>query len=217
MQPEVIRASRKWVCIRPATYENAQEARILERIFVGRSGQLENTVFALLGPDGKTLLAPPGRSPRFDFGTASYLAEAMDWYVEPYLTRNWGERPLPTVKSYRLALNVASCDRLPLIVYGSEWEDKLKGLAWKETLMGQAIFVRRADVKGAKVVKPDKFGTTGETVEKLSPDVDARSLARLLKKHRLAAKNTRSHIEEGRRKGVNWQTAIPVTDPHARR
>ncbi len=50
---DVIAASRMFVCIRPATYEDAGEADFLKKIFVGRSGELDNTVFVLLAPDGE--------------------------------------------------------------------------------------------------------------------------------------------------------------------
>ena len=39
----VIASSRKFVCIRLATYESESEAKILKSIFLGRSGDLENT------------------------------------------------------------------------------------------------------------------------------------------------------------------------------
>ena len=59
--PLVIDASRKFVCVRLATYEDAVEGKLLEGIYRGRSGQLENTVFVMLAPDGKTRLSASGR------------------------------------------------------------------------------------------------------------------------------------------------------------
>ena len=56
---EVIEASRDFVCIRLATYENVAEAKILKSIFTGRSGELENTTFVLLAPDGNRRAAVP--------------------------------------------------------------------------------------------------------------------------------------------------------------
>ena len=64
---DVISASRKFVCIRLATYENAEENKILAGFF-SRGGVLENTVFTLLTPDGKTKLVSAGRSPVWAFG-----------------------------------------------------------------------------------------------------------------------------------------------------
>lgn len=49
--------------MRLATYENKEEGAFLESVFTGRSGKLENTVFALLEPDGKTRLSRAGRGP----------------------------------------------------------------------------------------------------------------------------------------------------------
>src|SRR5262245_31890428 len=79
----VVAASREWVCVRLLTYENAAEAEMLTSLFVGRSGQLENTTFALLAPDGKTKLSRAGRSPDFAFrggpgeSPAAEMASAM--------------------------------------------------------------------------------------------------------------------------------------------
>ena len=74
----MVKASRDFVCIRPTTYESAEEAKVLESFFSGRSGQLENTVFVMLAPDGKTKLTRSGRSPQHIFGDAERLAEFMD-------------------------------------------------------------------------------------------------------------------------------------------
>ena len=49
-QKNVIEASRGLICLRLATYENAAEVKYLEKVFRGGSGQLENTVFAMLSP-----------------------------------------------------------------------------------------------------------------------------------------------------------------------
>lgn len=64
----VVAASRGWICVRLATYESKEEGKFLESIFTGRSGLLENTTFALLGPDGKKRLSRAGRGPQHLFG-----------------------------------------------------------------------------------------------------------------------------------------------------
>ncbi len=213
----MVEASRKWVCVRLASYENASEAKILESIFVGRSGQLENTVFAMLAPDGKTFLAPPGRSPKKSFRNAEYLAEAMDHYVEPYLKGSWSSRSLAKVENYRLALNVAACDGLPVVAVGSQkWEDWLAGLAWEKSMLGQAVFVRDSSVSGAVVVIPDQFGLTGRRVKELSQDMTASTVAEILRSYRAEPKDAQAHIRQGRRKGIHWTTKVPVTDPEGR-
>ena len=61
-QPEVIAASRHFVCVRLTTYEDKEEGEFLKSFHVTRSGELENTVAALLAPDGKRQLARASRS-----------------------------------------------------------------------------------------------------------------------------------------------------------
>ena len=56
----VVAASRKFVCIRLATYESRAEAKFMETIFLGKGGALANTVFCILAPDGKKKLVRPG-------------------------------------------------------------------------------------------------------------------------------------------------------------
>ena len=74
----IIRASRKFVCARLATYESKEEAEYLSRIFRGRSGQLENTVFCIMSPDGKDKLVRSGRSPGWSFpGEEEQAARGM--------------------------------------------------------------------------------------------------------------------------------------------
>ena len=76
-QKPVIDASRAFICIRPATYENAAEVKYLEGIFKGRAGTLENTVFAMMTPDGIQHLARPGRSPQMSYRTPETMAAAI--------------------------------------------------------------------------------------------------------------------------------------------
>ena len=64
----VVEASRAFVCVRMATYENEAEAEFLTSVFSGRSGKLENTVFTIMAPDGETKLTRAGRSPDMVFG-----------------------------------------------------------------------------------------------------------------------------------------------------
>ena len=59
---EVIEASRNFVCIRCATYEDAEEAEFLRWVFTRRDS-LENTVFCMLSPDGKEKLIRADRGP----------------------------------------------------------------------------------------------------------------------------------------------------------
>ena len=76
-KPEVIAASRQFVCVRLTTYEDEIEAKFSKDLFATRSGEVENTTFALLAPDGKTRLSRTGRSARNVFTDAAEMAAAM--------------------------------------------------------------------------------------------------------------------------------------------
>src|SRR5438132_10035446 len=77
-QAPVIEASRHFVCVRLTTYENKEEGDFLKSFKVTRSGELENTVFTILSPDGKRQLARAARAARQTFGDAARMAETMN-------------------------------------------------------------------------------------------------------------------------------------------
>ena len=104
----IVAASRSFVCIRPLTYESAVEAPFLESLFRGRSGNLENTVFAMLGPDAKTKLCRTGRSPDSAFRSPDEMAAAMKQILQKYPNARSISRPLPLLANVRLGLNVSS-------------------------------------------------------------------------------------------------------------
>jgi hypothetical protein len=223
-RPEVVQASRKFVCIRLATYESFEEAQMLRGIFLGGSGQVENTTFALLSPDGKTPLVYSGRSPDFAFVNSQQMADTMGRISNHYGGRASGE--LPTVVNLRLAVNVAACDGLPVVELVSgdsaqlrNWQSRLAAVAWEPALLGKAIYCmeRRATAKpGLLVLAPGKFGQDSQTIGWLDPDSPNLSadLLRLLSGYHAAEKNAHDHIFEGNQKGIYWKTQIPVTDPH---
>ena len=65
-----VEASRPFVCIRLATYENQEEVDFMKALYVSYTGEIANTMFALLSPDGKTRLSEADRSPAQVFGGA---------------------------------------------------------------------------------------------------------------------------------------------------
>ena len=176
----VIAASRKFVCIRLATYEDADENKILANIF-SRQGVLENTVFALLTPDGKTKLVAAGRSPVWAFGgvngpgvnaqpkeSIQKMSATMEAIALAYPGKGKnvaGPLPLPYLADMRLALNVSAADRQPLVAVFSEdakerkkMERELSQLAWTDTFIGQTQYVVSQ--------KPNEF----KTVEGFKPE-----------------------------------------------
>lgn len=236
----VIAASRKFVCARLATYESKSEGKLLESIFTGRSGLLENTVFTILAPDGKTQLARAGRGPHFAFRDPAGMAQDMERIAKkhPGSKQAQGAAPLPLCADVRRGLNIASCDSLPLIVVSGAnekqrkaLETKLAALAWKDNLIGRAIYASTSDatkelkpIAGVKkdaaflVVQPGTYGQDGTVLAQASGTATDKELAAVLARgiaaHKAPAKaNIRRHVSQGKRDGINWETEIPVTDP----
>jgi hypothetical protein len=233
-QPEVVQASRKFVCIRLATYESLQEAQVLRRLFVGGSGQVENTTFALLSPDGQHPLVRSGRSPQWSFARSGDMAQTMELIAAYYKGKPDGGA-LPTVANLRLALNVGACDNLPVVALLRDpssafgHEAALAAQAWRPDWIGRAIYcidqpsaaqalVGQRLAPGLYVLQAGPFGLDGRVlaaIELDSPEWQGQ-LSRALDLYQVRPKDTHVHMREGNQRGVYWQTQIPVTDPHPR-
>lgn len=170
----VVAASRKFVCIRIATYEDAAENAVLKRIFAP-GGTLQNTVFGILTPDGKTSIVRAGRSPAWAFGGAAgpgihqqadlvlaKMGDTMEAIALAYPGKGkatQGPLPLPYLADLRVALNVTACDRQPLVaVYGNAaqrktMEAELTKLAWSDQFMGQVQYVAASKAAEFKSIK----------------------------------------------------------------
>jgi hypothetical protein len=238
-QTEVIQASRKFVCIRLATYEDKAEAEVLKTMLRTPSGQLENTVFALLTPDASRYLARPGRSPDWAFASAAEMAQGMRQIAAQY-----GDKAgpvvgstLPALANMRLALDVAACDSQPVVVVvGSDaetarrLEERLTPLAWTDGIMGRAAFVgvsSAAELKGVSgvtvkrgylVLAPDKFGLHGTVLAQIDGSADESHLRAALvaglDRFQPPAKDHFRHMRDGFQKDIYWDTAVSATDPH---
>lgn len=234
-RPEVVKASRDFICIRAMTYESAEEAKILEKLW--GHGKLQNTVFTIMSPEAKPLFRGR-RTPHELFRSPAQLAQYM-YKVSRYYTSKSGSNELPLVDSLRLGLNVAACDHLPVaIVVGStdsqrkELEAKLAKLSWSDKFIGKLTYVSSTPKEvrkrlgknysnGFLFAMPDQFGTTASVVTNLGSSATDGDLERAMQKtitqRPQTSKSHHLHVMEGKRLGVNWQTAIPVTDPHALR
>ncbi len=228
----MIEASRAFVCVRPLTYESKEEAPFLESLFRTRNGELENTVFILLGPDGKKRLSNSGRTPDMVFGDAQSggieeMVETMRDVASRYKGGQSGELGLPVVKDLRRALDCAACDDLPLVVVVDEALSKrVARLAWSEEFIGRFTYVQAAlgdaidgadEGAGVVVVEPDAYGLKGLALaqEKASASDEelGEALREGLSRHKPTEKNQRSHVREGERRGIDWESEVPVTDP----
>lgn len=169
---DVIAASRKFVCIRLATYENADENEVLKGVFAP-GGVLQNTVFALMSPDGRTSLVRAGRSPAWAFGgqvgrgihqqppeVIGKMAQTMEAIALAYPGKDKpvGRVPLPYLADITLALNVAAADRLPLVaVFGNaaqrkQMEQQLEPMAWADEFLGRALYVPVTQLEEFKAI-----------------------------------------------------------------
>ena len=233
---ELVSATRDFVCIRLATYEDKNEVEFLKSIYRGRSGSLENTVFAMLDSDGKTKLGRSGRSPDFAYrGVGSFIDALEKLSADRKLKRKrYTDTALPLVKNVDLALNVASCDKIQLMIVVGEDADELERiskkalkLAWDDKAAGQFVFTKTTNQKdleaisgekiknGILVVEPGQFGMSGKVIASFKPDFDvATSQVKLvdLYKNYEVLKEYRSHIRMGITMGIEWETETPVTD-----
>lgn len=146
----VVEASRDFVCIRLTTYEDESEAEFLKNIYVGKSGGLENTTFAILAADGKTKLTKTGRAPFHEYRNGSAMAAGMKRIAK---TKNvsptimYTDTQIPFSKNLEIGLNVAASDGLPLVVIVADDQTKLDAIAkrmlpavWNENVAGQFVF-----------------------------------------------------------------------------
>jgi hypothetical protein len=235
---EVIAASRQLVCVRLATYEDSDEAALLKNLVRSGSGELENTVFCLLAPDGRTKLARSARGIGQVFATPTAFAAALSQAAGRFPAKaDGGPAPLPDVKTVALALNVAAADNLPLVVLiagegdaRKETEQALAKLAWSPEFIGRFVYAtaKSADdlrtISGDKanaaflVVQPEKFGRSGTVLARglvgAKPEAIATTLREGASRFKDDEKNFATHVREGHRKRVFWETPVPVTDPH---
>jgi hypothetical protein len=238
LQKEVIEASRDFICIRLATYEDKEEVDYLTQVFHGPSGALENTVFTMLAPDARKYLARSGRAPQWAFSDAADMATSMRRFAAEYKPADT-QKALPAMKDFRLSLDVAACDNMPLVAAVSDDHDervklnqKLAQVAWSRELLGRTAYARAAAAgdtaktklalqPGVYVIEPDAFGTGGKILARMDSDADTAALTigivGALARFKPPVKEARTHITDGVRKGIYWKTATPVTDPHGPR
>src|SRR6185503_9462754 len=232
----IVEKSRDFVCIRLATYESASEARILSSLLQTRSGLLENTVFAVLAPDGTTKLAPSGRSPREAFGTAEEGARTLADLLARYPGKAPAAAEVPWTVDLRRGMNIAACEMQPLIGVVARTDDARKKieqallpLAWSREFVGKFAYARagsaaeaaevvegKMESDGVFIVQPDAYGTKGKLLAFVAGsdrDAVAKGMTKSLETFVAEAKDSRRHIDEGVRRGLNWKTEIPVTDP----
>jgi len=231
--PDVITASRKFVCIRLISYENKEEAAFLKSFNVGRSGDAENTVFCILSPDAKQRLSRASRGAGQVYSNSKIMAEGLTKIALQYpgvVSEIQKISAVPYVADLRLALNVAGCDKQPLVIINPtangdtvELEKQISAIAWSAAFVGKFIYVKVRDQKelelvmGAEkdsqviVVQPDTFGLKGEVLFQTA-EVSKLQLRENLSQGKWPAFSFWNHVQQGHQKGVFWETKLPVTD-----
>lgn len=238
-QQDVVDASRAFVCVRPATYMDAEEAQALTELVRTPSGKLENTAFTILAPDGETKLVRGSRSPSMTFRTRERMVAELKEIASEYEgKRKQTALALPVYKDLRLALDVASCDSRPLVVVYSKdgkrraaLERSLAKYAWSEEFIGryQYITVSEADAlapleghekdMSIAVVEPGEYGLTGKVLASTSERSGSaieKLLSKGLEEFVPVTKDPQAHVRRGRRSGKEWETEVEVTGPRAR-
>lgn len=239
----MVTASRDYVCVRPQSYEDKAEAEFLVSLFPGREGLLENTVFCVLGPDGKQRLTKSGRSPSQQFKDATAFASFLGQAFEPYAKEAKDLARLPVHRELALALNVGACDLMPVAILVAQDDKAMQALektvaaqAWSAEHIGRQHYVRVVGAQaiaaaktthglelkpGLNLVEPDAFGQTAKLLGHLDANLTKRKFSEGLVKargdHDPATKLRRDHIREARQRGIKWESELPVTDSKARR
>jgi hypothetical protein len=236
----VVKASRKFICVRLATYEDESELSFLKSIYV-KGGDLQNSVFGILAPDGKTSLVRTGRSPGWAFRDAEDMVRGMDEIAAEYPETSGGldALGLPLNHDLRLGLNIAACDRQILLVTYAENEGQLQALqkkvlslAWSQDFIGHFLYAASTDPQDLKpiegavaeagilLIEPGAYGQTGKQLGHVpisaSTDALAAGMNSAIGRHDNKSVDSRAHMAKAREEGIEWKTATPVTDSFSR-
>jgi len=223
----VVAASRGFICIRLACFENPEETAFLNELAAKKPGKLKNSTFALLTPDAKTRISRVGRTPFVSYESDAALAEAMQKASEKYSEQETPPRSVPWSASLRLGLNIASCDIVPLVMVVASSEESrnsieqaLAPIAWSPEFVGVFEYARVAALEEAKaisgvpqgdcvvVVEPNEFGLAGKVLA-ATTSIEPAAIAETLRAGRQAyvpkGKDTHSLIDAARALDIRWR------------
>lgn len=226
--PDVIKASRKFICVRIDSYESEENQKIV-RSHLG--GRFENTAFCVIAPDGKERLTRSGRGPQHISRDFDDIAAIADRYKSRGDILN---SHIPDFNSFALALNVSSADqKILLLIAGDEDEivaagKRIRSVVWNKNVMGRFNYDFESDSSswtgplsskskgsGFHLIRPGEFGLEGQIVMSLSLNASNSNLLKaMVVANRDYAKSTKkkiysSHVVEGRRQGKRIEMAVP--------
>ena len=146
-RPEVIDASKEFVCIRLTAYEDESERMFMSKLV---KGQVSNTAFAILAPDGTPAVQNKGtgKGPAGLFENATEMARGLKEIASKYRSKEaQGAPALPITLNAKVGMVVAAADNRPLALVLSadpdrqkQLEDKLSNIAWNTKLEGRFIY-----------------------------------------------------------------------------
>jgi len=228
----VVQASRDFVCVRLATYENADEFEFMTSTYDFRT-PTKNSLFAILDPSGEKHLVSPGRSMKRTFEDGASMASRMEEIAKEYPSKRVSPKKLglPYLLDVRVGLNVAACDsqRLVILFAPSAAEKKklealLLPLAWNEKLAGNLLYATTSEEKdlegiegatkgaGLMVVEPDPYGMGARQVTFIEsgtkPAAALKQLLAAAEGNEMGSKDSKRHIGRGLREGVQWEQVV---------
>lgn len=231
-KPEVVVASKKFVCIRLISYEDESEKAFISKVV---RGEVANTSFALLTPEGEMAMRGrgPGRGPKDLFADSAAMAKGMDELASKYPVKKTDGIPsLPITLNPKVGLAVAAGDNQPMILVWTkdpqkqkDLEAKVAKLAWNPTFEGRFVFATsngelpklqgQTIEEGILMIEPDIFGIGGKVVQRVaSQEVDqklAHAMKQTLSSHWVIPKNRRELAVLGLKEGIWYETGIPVS------
>ena len=231
---EVIEAAKKFVCIRLTTYEDASEKAFIAKLV---RGEVSNTSFSILSPEGKPLLAlkGTGKGPGEYYSDSADMAKGMAAFAEKYTPKKIDGIPsLPIALSAKAGLVIAAADNQPLIVILAEDEKKQKELeaqvaekAWSKDFQGRFVYATAGSMKelpkvqghsiteGVVLIEPDMFGAGGKVVKQVStaqvPEMLADSMTQVYRNFAPISKTRRELAAKGLKEGIFYETGISVS------
>ncbi len=214
----------------------------MKKIYSGRSGDLKNTTFAILAPNGRRKLTRTGRAPFHEYRDAARMAAGMNEIAKRFEQPSGvklKDAPIPFTDSLDIGLNISAADELPMIVIVANqtseldvMSDRVRTLTWSDDLIGQFTYARVTDPNQLKpltgiegslddlnavlVVQPGQFGLSGKVLLQFDPTTNdqewKRDLLQIARDFERAEKDHRNHVQLGIKMGIDWESAIPETD-----
>lgn len=233
-QPEVIEASKEFVCIRLTAYEDESE-----RVFMSQlvRGQVTNTAFAILAPDGTPAVQNKGtgKGPSGLFEDAAEMARGLKDIASRYPSKAaQGAPALPVTLNGKVGMVVAAADNLPFALvfaadpqHQQQLEEKLATVAWTRNFEGRFIYALAASMEeisrvrgctiseGILLIEPDMFGAGGKIVAEISADQSGasieQSMMKCLQSFVPIQKTRRELAAKGFQQEIFYETGIPVS------